>query len=251
VVDERQDRNPVTDDAERRRRFDALFEAHRLDVASYCSWRTRSRTEAEDAVSEVFLVAWRRIDTVPTDATARSWLYATARRVTANQHRSRRRRAALADRLARELPPGAGRPAIPGPDATSPEEAAVHAALARLGDRDREVLLLVEWEGLRPAELAAVLGCSDTTARGRLHRARRRFRAAFDAEGRREGDASARDGAPSAAAGPAAPERRWERDACPPPPAPRRPPAPRQTDAQRPTHIVHLATRATTRKAHR
>jgi RNA polymerase sigma-70 factor, ECF subfamily len=56
----------------------------------------------------------------------------------------------------------------------------VHAALRRLGPRDREVLLLAEWEGLSPAQIAAVLGCLTVTARGRLHRARRRFRAAFE-----------------------------------------------------------------------
>jgi RNA polymerase sigma-70 factor, ECF subfamily len=164
----------VTADAAHRRRFDALFEAHRLDIASYCSWRTASRSDAEDAVAEVFLVAWRRIESVPAGSAARAWLYATARRVTANQRRSRRRRDALADRLAQQRLLDASRT-----PAASAEEAAVHAALDRLGDRDREVLLLVEWEGLRPAGLATVLGCREVTARGRLHRARRRFREAF------------------------------------------------------------------------
>ena len=42
------------------------------------------------------------------------------------------------------------------------------------------MLLLAEWEGLAPAEIAAVMGCLTVTARGRLHRARRRFRAAFE-----------------------------------------------------------------------
>ena len=53
-------------------------------------------------------------------------------------------------------------------------------ALARLGPRDREVLLLAEWEGLSPAQIATVLGCLTVTARGRLHRARGRFRNAFE-----------------------------------------------------------------------
>ena len=56
----------------------------------------------------------------------------------------------------------------------------MHEALRRLGPRDREVLLLAEWEGLSPAQIATVLGCSTVTARGRLHRARRRFRAVFE-----------------------------------------------------------------------
>jgi RNA polymerase sigma factor (sigma-70 family) len=183
VFDERNVGNRVTRDAGHRRRFDALFEAHRLDIASYCSWRTASTSDAEDAVAEVFVVAWRRIETLPSGDGARAWLYATARRVTANQRRSRRRRDALADRLAQERLLDASRTV-----AASTDEATVHAALARLGERDREVLLLVEWEGLRPAELATVLGCREVTARGRLHRARHRFRDAFAAARRRDGD---------------------------------------------------------------
>jgi DNA-directed RNA polymerase specialized sigma24 family protein len=42
------------------------------------------------------------------------------------------------------------------------------------------VLLLAEWEDLSAAEIAAVMGCLAITARGRLHRARRRFRAVFE-----------------------------------------------------------------------
>jgi RNA polymerase sigma factor (sigma-70 family) len=184
VVDGPSEEHPVTRDAGRRERFDALFEAHRFDVASYCGWRTASLSDAEDAVAEVFLVAWRKIDAVPSGEAGRAWLYATARRVTANQRRSRRRRDALADRLAQQRPPAASRALAAGTD----EDASVHTALAQLGERDREVLLLVEWEGLRPAEVATVLGCREVTARGRLHRARRRFREAFAAVRREDGD---------------------------------------------------------------
>jgi DNA-directed RNA polymerase specialized sigma24 family protein len=53
-------------------------------------------------VSEVFLTAWRRLDDVPEGDAARIWLYATARKVIANQRRSARRRLALQERLARE-----------------------------------------------------------------------------------------------------------------------------------------------------
>jgi RNA polymerase sigma factor (sigma-70 family) len=102
-------------------------------------------------------------------------LYATARRVIANQRRSSRRRLALYERLALQAAT-----AVQEPSPTGREEALVHEALRRLGPRDREVLLLAEWEGLAPAEIAAVMGCLAITARSRLHRARRRFRAVFD-----------------------------------------------------------------------
>jgi RNA polymerase sigma factor (sigma-70 family) len=158
---------------ERRQRFDALFASHSSDVVAYCSWRAGPPSDAQDAVAEVFLTAWRRLDDLPEGDAARVWLYATARRVIANQRRSRRRHVALQERLAQE----ATTVAVEPPEG---EEALVHEALRRLGPRDREVLLLAEWEGLSPAQIAAVLGCLTVTARGRLHRARRRFRDAYE-----------------------------------------------------------------------
>jgi DNA-directed RNA polymerase specialized sigma24 family protein len=89
---------------ERGRRFDALFEAFGADVVAYCGWRAGSAADAQDAVAEVFLAAWRRLDDVPAGDAARVWLYATARRVLANQRRSTRRLAALVERLALATP---------------------------------------------------------------------------------------------------------------------------------------------------
>jgi len=158
---------------ERKRRFDALFASYGSDIVAYCTWRSGSTSDAQDAAADVFLTAWRRLDDVPEGDAAKVWLYATARRVLANQRRSTRRREALHERLAAEE---ATRPA----EQQSSEEALVHEALRLLPAADREVLLLAEWEGLSPAQIAAVLGCRRVTARGRLHRARRRFRAAFE-----------------------------------------------------------------------
>lgn len=159
---------------DRRERFDDLFAAFGPDVVAYCRWQSDSTSDAQDAASEVFLTAWRRLDDVPDGDAGRIWLYATARRVLANQRRSSRRRVALQDRLIDEAATARAN------EAPDPALELVHEALRRLGRRDREVLLLAEWEGLSPAEIGAVLGCLTVTARGRLHRARRRFRAAFE-----------------------------------------------------------------------
>jgi RNA polymerase sigma-70 factor (ECF subfamily) len=157
---------------ERGRRFDALYEAYSADVVAYCTWRAGSASDAQDAVADVFLTAWRRLEDVPGGDAARVWLYATARRMLANQRRSIRRRAALAERLALTAP-------IQELSSDS-EEYLVREALGRLSLLDREVLLLSEWEGLSPAQIASVLRCPKVTARSRLHRARRRFRSAFE-----------------------------------------------------------------------
>jgi RNA polymerase sigma-70 factor (ECF subfamily) len=164
----------MTDSEDRRKRFDALFIVHGPDIVAYCGWRASSASDAQDAAADVFLTAWRRLDSVPEGEAARVWLYATARRVLANQRRSRRRHVALQKRLAADAA------LVPSAEPLDPEPALVHEALRRLGTRDREVLLLAEWEGLSPAQIGAVLGCLAVTARGRLHRARRRFHDVFE-----------------------------------------------------------------------
>jgi RNA polymerase sigma-70 factor (ECF subfamily) len=126
-------------------------------------------------VADVFLTAWRRLDEMPEGDAARVWLYATARRVIANQRRSSRRRIALHEKLELEAAS-----ALQEPESANLEEALVREALRRLRADDREILLLAEWEDLSPAEIAAVLRCRSATARARLHRARRRFRTVFE-----------------------------------------------------------------------
>jgi RNA polymerase sigma-70 factor, ECF subfamily len=160
---------------ERARRYETLFRAYGRDIVAYCGWRSGSAEDAQDAVADVFLVAWRRLDEVPEGNAARLWLYATARRVLANQRRASRRRLALRDRLAREPSDG-----VLEPSSISSRDVLVREALRRLRPRDREVLLLAEWENLTSAEIATVMKCLTVTARGRLHRARFRFRVAFE-----------------------------------------------------------------------
>lgn len=161
-------------EGELRRRFDALFREQVEGIASYCRWRSRSRGDAEDAVAEVFLIAWRRLDDMPAGDDARPWLYATARRVLANQARANARRSRLNQRLNAE--------AVAAPAEEDPRISRVHDALAALDPRDREVLLLAEWEGLTPAEIGRAMHRPPVTVRVRLHRARRRFRVAFESQ---------------------------------------------------------------------
>ncbi len=115
--------------------------------------------------------------TVPADPFP--WLLAVARRVLANRRRAEGRAAALYDRLADSY-----RPTEPVADALDER---VASALTRLGERDRELLLLIAWEGLGQAEVAEALGLRQGTVAVRLHRARQRFAEALAA---RDDDAS-------------------------------------------------------------
>lgn len=160
---------------EERRRFEALYDAHAPAVLAYALRRT-DRATADDVVSEVFLVVWRRLADVPAES-ERLWLLGTARRVLANERRGDARRSALRDQLVHDRPRLAHEP-IAGEGAA---DGAVLRALAALREPDREALLLVAWDGLPPREAARVLGVAAPTFTMRLSRARKRFAAALDA----------------------------------------------------------------------
>ena len=160
---------PVAVDPDAAARFRALFDAEHAVVLRYCVRRVSAPEDAADALAETFLVAWRQLDAVPRGREARYWLLGVARRVVANARRGELRRDRLADRLRDHLrtAPRTG---------TEAHVDEVQAALAQLGDDDRELLTLVTWEGLTPTEAGRVLGISAGAVRVRLHRARARLR---------------------------------------------------------------------------
>jgi RNA polymerase sigma factor (sigma-70 family) len=152
-------------------RFAKLYREEGRAILEYALRRVDSREDAADVVAETFLVAWRRIAEVPLGDGARLWLYGVARLTLANLHRAQRRRTRLGSRLAETL-----RTELSTAPAPAGEAAELLRAVGELGEEDRELLLLVSWEGLGPAEAARVLGISALAARSRLHRTRRKLR---------------------------------------------------------------------------
>jgi RNA polymerase sigma-70 factor, ECF subfamily len=160
--------------ADDRERFERLYRENFRAVLRFALARIDPE-RAKDVAAETFLVAWRRLDDVP--AEPRLWLLGVARRVIAGQFRSEARRQALALRLR----------AVRGSDAAEgdlsgmlAERDQVLAAFAALGERDREVLRLVTWDGLSAAEAAEVLGVTRLAFAVRLHRARKRLAQALE-----------------------------------------------------------------------
>ena len=165
---------------DRRQRFTQLYEQHYDAVMRYAARRTDPDT-ARDVVAETFLVAWRRLDTVPgRTAEAEPWLYAVARRTLANADRSQRRTDRVTARLAHQRPAAAQ---VPDPADAVTERARVEHALLALSDADQEALRLIGWEELSLASAARAMGCSRTAMAVRLHRARRRLARALESGG--------------------------------------------------------------------
>jgi RNA polymerase sigma-70 factor (ECF subfamily) len=151
-------------------RFARLYREHGREILGYALRRCPDYEDAADAVAETFLAAWRRLPEVPLGEEGRLWLFGTARLVVANQRRGERRRNRLTEQLRAEL-----RHQLPSQPPGDPS--GIFAALKALDEADRELLMLVGWEDLTPAQAARVLGITPLAARSRLHRARRRLRA--------------------------------------------------------------------------
>ncbi|ROS23949.1 RNA polymerase sigma factor [Cellulomonas sp. PhB150] len=159
----------TSEDATDAQRFAELWDRYSARIQAY-ALRHVDRDSAQEVVAETFLVAWRRLASVPGDPLP--WLLVVARNTIANQHRSRHRARVLADEVARLQVVTAS---AQGADAVVAERDAMLRALAELSAADREALLLVAWDGLSTADAAAVAGCSAAAFKVRLHRARRRL----------------------------------------------------------------------------
>ena len=170
---------PVADE------FESRFEEYRAELTAYSYRMLGSPFEAEDAVQETFIRAWRRLDSFEGRAALRSWLYRIATNVCLDMLGSRERRARPMD-----LGP-AGVPAIenlrelpevtwiePTPD---PAEQAIAgetiklafvAALQHLPPRQRAVLILCEVLRWKASEVAELLETSVASVNSALQRAR-------------------------------------------------------------------------------
>lgn len=165
-----------------------MFGATHPRVLAYALRRTEDRNSAEEVVSETFLIAWRRFDALPEEPLP--WLLGTTRRVLANQRRSAKRRGPSGPDASLELAE------VPHPEPLPferlAERQAFAAAFAALGERDREVLSLIAWDGLGGREAAKVMGCTAAAFSIRLHRARRRLLKELEASGHSLGETSKR-----------------------------------------------------------
>jgi RNA polymerase sigma factor (sigma-70 family) len=165
-------------------RFSEIFDRHYADIHGYAS-RRLGASLADDVAAETFLIAFdrrRRYDLA--EPNARPWLYGIASNLIARHHRAEvRQYRALARAGAAEAVDGDAERVDGRVDAAA-QRARLAAALVEIAERDREVLLLVAWAQLSCEEAARALGIPAATARSRLHRARRKTRAALAADPR-------------------------------------------------------------------
>ncbi|MFI8855503.1 sigma-70 family RNA polymerase sigma factor [Streptomyces prasinus] len=174
--------------------LDARLEAHRVELTGYCYRMLGSSFEAEDAVQDTMVRAWRGFDAFEGRSSLRSWLYRIATNVCLDMLKAGGKRARPMDLT--ESTPLARAALSPRPDhvwlelmpdsrvlseTADPAEAAVAkesvrlafmAALQQLPPKQRVVLLLREVLAWRASEVAELLDTSVASVNSALQRAR-------------------------------------------------------------------------------
>ncbi len=170
------------------------LERHRAELTGYCYRMLGAGSEAEDAVQETLVRAWRGLDRFEGRASLRSWLYRIATNVCLDMAHARQRRARpmdLGPSSTADVPIGPALPEVtwvePIPDARvlpadgDPAELAVArdtlrlafvAALQHLPPRQRAVLVLREVLRWKASEVARLLDASVASVNSALQRAR-------------------------------------------------------------------------------
>jgi len=178
--------------------FSRLAEPHRQELKLHCYRMLGSLQDAEDAVQETFINAWKALDEFEGRAAFKNWLYRIATNACLNALMSRSRRARLLPQQllgpSSELPRGQPDPDVawlqPYPDFelehiidsnAGPERRyemreavrlAFMTAIQQLPPRQRAALLLCDVVGWSPGEIASLLGGSTASVNSMLQRAR-------------------------------------------------------------------------------
>src|SRR5947207_3380037 len=169
------------------------LEQHRAELTAYCYRMLGSPFEAEDAVQETLLRAWRSLDRFEGRAALRSWLYRIATNVCFDMLNARERRARPMDLGPAREPVESNLNALPevtwiepipenavAPEGDPADVAVAHetirlafvAALQHLPPRQRAVLILCEVLRWKASEVAELLGTSVASVNSALQRAR-------------------------------------------------------------------------------
>jgi len=154
---------------ERRQRFDQQVGVYHQDMYRYAAWLSRDKSIAEDVVQEALLRAWKSLDALRDNASAKQWLLTIVRRENARYFERKRLETVDIDNLT------ASQAALL---AEQPDEELddMRQAIYELEDDYREPLVLQVLMGYSTNEIAEQMGLKQGAVLTRLHRARAKLK---------------------------------------------------------------------------
>lgn len=163
----------AADTNEEARTFETLYRTHAKRIYSLAYRFTGNAADAEELLQDIFLQAYRKLDSFRQEAALSTWLHRLAVNRCLDRLRSRAaRQDARTGSLADE-----GRPQ-PRARACSPiTRLDLERAIAQLPDGCRAAFVLHDVEGYEHQEIAALLGIAAGTSKSQVHKARLRLRA--------------------------------------------------------------------------
>ena len=147
--------------------FERLLAEHRGAAERYIRFRLPTREDADDVLQETCLAAFRRFGQLKNRDSFKAWLISIARSKCADFYRSRSETVSL-----EEAPPAALVQSRYG----LTERSEVLDTLDLLGDKERQVLRMFYFEGMKLSEIAGQLQIPEGTVKSRLHTAKSSFR---------------------------------------------------------------------------
>ncbi|MEX2237377.1 MAG: RNA polymerase sigma factor [Dehalococcoidia bacterium] len=155
-----------------RGRIDEAIDRHYGEILALAR-RTVGPTHADDIAQEAFIRAARSLWRLDSGANVRAWIYKIALNCCRDHFRRNKRETELSDGLASRTN---------GPEVTAEQQELlreVRVFLLELPRRQREAFLLRRLQGLEYTEIAAVMDCSQDTARANVYQAFKKLRAHF------------------------------------------------------------------------
>lgn len=157
-----------------------LVEATHRDVYTLCLRILGDPDDAAEATQDAFLKVWRSLRSFRGEAMFSTWLYRVATNTAISKHRGRSRRrsreAGVGDEVIEQIPATGSVEAAAG---AKVEVARLEAALQALAPMYREAVVLRDVYGLGIGELANQLGITETAAKVRVHRGRKKLKDAL------------------------------------------------------------------------
>lgn len=160
-------------------RFEHAMETHLLKVYRLCYWLVKDKTAAEDICQDVFLKAYKHLDSFRGDSKLETWLY----RIAVNEAKRYVRSWTFRHLLYFAQPKSGESTDIESQVIKKDGEAKVGKHVDALPFKYRQVIILHYYEELEAEDIASILGITQGAVYTRLHRARQRLKTFMQKEG--------------------------------------------------------------------